>query len=406
MTTLPPPVPAPFTLAEIAALRAATPATAHHIHLNHASTSLLPAAVTRAMEAFLVTEQAMGAHAAMDMRAGELEAVRRDVADLIGAQPRHIAFTDTATRGWMLALEACVAGGARSFATVRNEWGANVLNALRLGQRSGMRVALAATDSQGRADADQLLTLAGAGGVAALPLVPTASGTRNELTALAAEARRRDILLMVDAAQAVGQLPVDAPGLGADVMVFPARKWLRGPKGVAVLFLSDRALARLGPPAMVDLAGGSWEHDDTFTLRADARRFESFDFNPAVRLGLGAAARLANDLDPARIAARIRGLVTYTLTRLEARGVPLPLEDPGGAPTGLLTWAGPRPDVDKAVSALRTQGVFAAAISPNHARLALADRGAGTVLRVSIHYFNTEAEIDAFATRLAPLWMR
>ncbi len=390
--------------AELLALRAQTPAVAHHIHLNHASASLPPEAVTQAMEAYLASERTAGPHGAMDAHAAALEAVRGDVAALIGAAPHQIAFVDTATRGWALAVGALVAGGVPRIASVRNEWGANIHNAWLLRDRAGVAVTLSPTDRQGRLSALGLLETAGAGGLIAVPLLPTASGVPNDLERLADGVRQQDGFLAVDAAQAVGQMPVDVRQLGADLLVFPARKWLRGPKGVAVLYVSDRVLDRAGALPMVDLAGTRWDRDDAFSLRTDARRFESFDFSPPARLGLGAAARLARALGPARIAARIQSLVQHLRMCFATRNLPPPFEDPAAAPSGVLTWSLPSRDVTAMAAMLRTEGIWVAAIGRNYARLALADRGVPGVLRIAIHYFNSEAEIEAFAAHAAVLW--
>ncbi|NVO12950.1 MAG: aminotransferase class V-fold PLP-dependent enzyme [Rhodoplanes sp.] len=398
--------PAALTDGEVAALRADTPAVGHHVHLNHASASLAPGAVIAAMEQFLAAERAMGVHAAIEAHAGALDEVRRLVARLVGAEPASIAFADTATRAFATALGALVAGGARRLVTVRNEWGPNLLNAGLLGERAGLAVEVLPVDAQGRVEPDRLIESVRAGDVVALPLVPTASGLVNDVAALAAELRARDALVMIDAAQAVGQMPVDAAALGADVLVFPSRKWLRGPKGVAVLSVSPRALARAGSPSSVDMAGVRWDRDDRFAVRDGALRFESFEFNPAVRLGLGAAVRLALSLGPARIAVRIRDLVAHAVRCAEAAGLPPPLEAGSEHGSGILTWADPQRDIGRIATALQASGVRVAVIGAEHARLALADRGVTAVLRASIHAVNSPAEIDAFVARLAAGWRR
>lgn len=391
----------PFTSSEIAELRAQTPATGHRIHLNHASTSLMPRAVTGVMTDFIALEQAVGTHAAMEAHARDIEGVRHAVAALLNCPPRNIAFVETASRGWALALGACVSSGLRRIALARSDWGANILNASAMATGSALEVSLVPIGPLGQSSPAALVQ-AGAGGAVAFSLVPTSSGVAADVETIAEEARRREALVMIDAAQAVGQIPVDVSALGADVLVFPARKWLRGPKGAAVLFVSDRILAQAGPP-LRDLGGGTWTGADDFLWRDDARRFESFEFNPAVRLGLGAAARLAREVGPGRIAARIRALVNLACTRLAALGAPLPMEAGDPAATGIMTWADRRRDVGALVEALRQRGIFAAAIGESQARLALEARG-GPVLRASVHYFNTEDEIEAFAAGFAALW--
>lgn len=91
--------------------------------------------------------------------------------------------------------------------------------------------------------------------------------------------------MFVDAAQAAGREPITMTSWGADVVVMPARKWLRGPRGQALMALSDRALALMGDPPLLDQEGSAWVAARDWNTRRDARRFESFEFSPAGRLG-------------------------------------------------------------------------------------------------------------------------
>lgn len=387
----------------LAALRRASPATAHHVHFNHASASLQPETVAEAVELFVRAEGRTGAHAALADHREELDDARCAVADLIGAAPANIAFVGTATHAWGLALSAAVAGGARHLTSVRNEWGPNLLNAFRERRDHGLAVRVTEPDRLGRLDPGRYEDAHVPGGILAAPLVPTSSGMVNPVEDLAAVARARDALLFVDAAQAVGQMPVDVLFLGADVLVFPSRKWLRGPKGVAVLFASDRALARMGTPALVDQVGVKWDRDDDFSTNADASRFESFEHSPAARLGLREAARVAAGVGLDCIQSRIRDLTGYLVASFDAAGLPRPLEDTAGATSGILTFTAPLLDAREVARDLHARGTFVAAIGRNYARLALADRGGvEAILRVSVHYINTEQEVDRLIEQVAP----
>ena len=390
-----------LTTTRVAELRHRTPAVAHHIHFNHASTSLPALEVTDSVTAYLREESAAGAHAVLRARDGDLRDARQRVANLLGAPARNIAFTGTATQSWALALGAAVAGGARQLTTVRNEWGPNFLNAFRMAEPDRFAVTVVDPDDHGRLDPTAIMRDCAPGGIIAVPLVPTTSGMVNAVEELADAAAKRDQLLFVDAAQAVGQIPVSVEALGADVLVFPSRKWLRGPKGAAVLFVSDRALSRMASPPIIDQVGIEWDRDRAFSLRDDASRFESFEFNPGIRLGLGEAARLAREIGPANIQAAIRSLVEYLHEQFARKGLPQPFETIGGRTSGIVTFADPSLDVDAIAQELQRHSIFVASIGRNYARLELAARGVSKILRVSVHYFNTRDEVDALADRLA-----
>lgn len=82
--------------------------------------------------------------------------------------------------------------------------------------------------------------------------------------------RPDNCLLFVDGAQAIEQFPVRMANTGADVLVAPSRRWLRGPRGEAIMAISDRALARLGDPPVRSQAGSRWTLIDGYDTRDDA----------------------------------------------------------------------------------------------------------------------------------------
>src|SRR5207245_1723252 len=96
---------------------------------------------------------------------------------------------------------------------------------------------------------------------------------------------------LLDACQAVGQLAVDVDELKCDFLGGTARKFLRGPRGIGFLYVSDRMLERGAFPLFLDMRGADWTDPDAFRLADGARRFENWEFAYALVAGLGAAAR-------------------------------------------------------------------------------------------------------------------
>jgi len=96
---------------------------------------------------------------------------------------------------------------------------------------------------------------------------------------------------LIDACQAVGQMAVDVGALRCDFLAGTGRKFLRGPRGIGFLYVSDRMLERGAFPLFLDMRGADWTDPDAFRLADGARRFENWEFAYALVAGLGAAAR-------------------------------------------------------------------------------------------------------------------
>src|SRR5690606_4420894 len=135
--------------------------------------------------------------------------------------------------------------------------------------------------------------------------------------AVGAVCEEEGVPYVVDACQAVGQLPIDVAELRCDFLAATARKLLRGPRGAGVLYVSDRALERGAYPLDVDTRGAAWVEADDFRLAPDARRFENWEVAYALVLGQGAAARYARDeVGIERGGERAARLAAYTRDRL------------------------------------------------------------------------------------------
>src|SRR5690606_37144910 len=91
----------------------------------------------------------------------------------------------------------------------------------------------------------------------------------------------------IDACQSAGQIPLDVNALRCDFLFASARKFLRGPRGIGFLYVSDGALARGVTPMYPDLHAARWTGELAFEPAENSRRFETWEFAFALVLGLG-----------------------------------------------------------------------------------------------------------------------
>jgi selenocysteine lyase/cysteine desulfurase len=391
----------PISAADLQRWRADTPATAHLAHLNNAGASLMPAPVAAVVHEHLGREAEIGGYEAADAAAGAIATSYEALAALVGAAPRNIAVTASATAAYAQALSSFDFARGDVIVTTRADYLSNQLMFLALARRAGVRVETAHDAAEGGVDPAHVRALLRAQRVrlVAVTWVPTNAGMAQPVADVGAVCAEAGVPYLVDACQAVGQLPVDATAIRCDFLAATARKFLRGPRGIGFLYVSDAALARGSHPLLVDMRGANWVADDVYEPYDGARRFEQWELPYALLLGMGAAARYALDAGIARTAARAHALAARVRERLGA--IPgVRVIDRGRVLTAIVALECAGRDGRDVTLALRSRGVNTSSQSRDESRVPLDRLGAHSILRVSPHYFNTDAELDRLEAAL------
>lgn len=224
------------------------------IYLDYAATTPVDDAVAAAMAACLGRDGVYGNAASLMHEPGRraaaaVDAARAELAALLGAQPRELVFTSGATEADNMAI----LGAARYFrdrgrhvVTTRIEHKAVLDAAARL-EREGFEVTRLEPDAEGRIHPEAVAAaLRDDTLLASVMWVNNETGVINDVAAIGRVCRERGVLFHVDAAQAVGKLPVDLAELPVDFLALTAHKFY-GPKGVGALYIADRPGVQLEP---------------------------------------------------------------------------------------------------------------------------------------------------------------
>lgn len=373
------------------------------VHLNNAGAALPPRVVVDTVIEHLELEARVGGYAAADAVAARSNAVYDSVASLISAAPDEIALVENATRAWDMAfyaLAATFSPGDRIL-TSRAEYASNVIGFLQAARRTGVHVEVIPDDETGQLSVDALRAMLDERvRLIAVSWIPTQGGLVNPAAAIGVVARDAGVPYLLDACQAVGQVPVAVDTLGCDFLSATGRKYLRGPRGTGFLYVRGSRWAGLEPP-FLDVHAAQWAPGDQVVMRADARRFESWEHSVANRLGLGAAVDYALALGVDAIAARVFALAGSLRDQL-ARVPGLTLHDLGQEQCGIVTFTIDGVDVYELAARLRAQGLNISVSTIDFARYDFEARGLEAVARASVHYYNTEDELTRLVESLRP----
>jgi selenocysteine lyase/cysteine desulfurase len=372
-----------------------TPGCANQIHFNNAGSGLMPRGVLDAITAHLNREANIGGYESADDAEAAVADAYTNVAEVLGAQRRNIAVVENSTVAFFQALSAFDFKAGDVIVTTRNDYISNQLAYLSLARRAGVEVRRARDLVSGGTDPQSVKELLRHPGVRLLAVtwVPTNSGLIQPVEALGELAEAAGVPYLVDACQAVGQIPVNVAKLRCDFLSGTARKFLRGPRGIGFLYVSDRALQRGDFPLYIDMRGADWASADSFAPMPDARRFENWEFAYSLVLGLGEAARYALAVGVERGGRRARELAATLRGKLSGLAG-IRVLDRGKELAAIVTIEVGGWDAGELSKLLRTRGVNSSASLRAYAVIDMDEKRAATALRLSPHYYNTEEEVD------------
>ncbi|WP_327730798.1 aminotransferase class V-fold PLP-dependent enzyme [Streptomyces sp. NBC_00487] len=387
---------------DIDALRRDTPGTANRVHLNNAGAALLSRRTLDTMTAHLELEAAIGGYEAANQERQRIDATYDNLARLVGGRPDEIALFDNSTHAWNAAFYALTFKPGDRILTGRAEYGSNVLAYLQVARRTGAEIVVVPDDASGQLDTAALATLIDERTrLVGISHIPTSGGLINPAAEIGRITRAAGVPFLLDATQSVGQFPVDVEAIGCDMLTATGRKFLRGPRGTGFLWVRSEALEHLDPH-VIEIHSAAWDGGRGFTWQPGARRFETWETAYAGVLGLDAAVRQALDLGLDRIGERAVALGAYLRDRLDSLpGVTT--HDLGEHRCAIVTAKVDGLPAPEVAAALARQRINVTTTDPEHTQFDTEHRGVHPLVRLSPHYYNTEAELDRTVEAMADI---
>lgn len=396
---------------DVAALRADFPILSRRVHgkplvyLDSAATSQKPRPVLEAMDAYYRETNANVHRGVYELAAeatARYEDARDAVAALVGAPREGVVFTKNASEAINLVAWAWGVRELRpgdEVLVTEMEHHSNIVPWQIVAQITGAVVRFAPVTPGGELDMDALRgMLTGRTRMVAVVHASNVLGTINPVAEIAALARQRGALSLVDASQSVPHMPVDVTALGCDFLAFTGHKML-GPTGIGVLVGRPDVLDRMEPflgggemISNVSVEGSTW-NDLPW-------KFEAGTPPIAEAVGLGAAARYLSAVGPAAVRAHEKEMAARMLDALaEVEGITIyGPRDParrGAAVSFSLPDLHPH-DIAQLVD---QEGVCVRA-GHHCAKPLMRVLGVGATARASAYLYNSPDEIDVLVRAL------
>jgi cysteine desulfurase / selenocysteine lyase len=382
--------------------RTDTPACETITHFNNAGASLSPQPVLNAVIEHLQLEASIGGYEAAERQHARIEDTYDAIAELISCSRSEIAMIENATRAWDMAFYGMRFKAGDRILTVQSEYVSNYIAYLQVAQKTGAIIEVIPDDEHGQVDVNALEKMIDDRvKLISITHVPTQGGLVNPAAAVGRIARAAKIPYLLDACQSVGQMPINVEEIGCDALSATSRKFLRGPRGTGFLYVRQSFLEHLEPP-MLDLHAARWISRDQYELRPDARRFENWETYYAGKIGLGVAVRYALGWGLENIWERVSSLAESLRSGLnELPGVSV--RDLGRVRCGIVTFTVNGLDAKEIQMRMRQANINVSVSVQEYARLDLEPRGLPSVVRASLHYYNTEVEVERFCQVLRTL---
>lgn len=354
-------------------------------YLNSCSLGALSHRAVSRMTRFQDEWHEQGASAWYETWMGRLAELRGRVAGLINARETEIALVPAVSWG-LTVLGSAVQGGERNravttdldFPTLAYQWMARPdLEVVRVPSDDGATVDLARFED---AVTDRTALI-----VTSHAFFTT--GAIQDLKALSAIARRKGALLIVDAYQSAGQVPIDVRAADLDVLLAGPLKWLLGGPGLAYLYVREELQDRLRP-TVAGWFGARDQFDfdiSSFEFKEDARRYEmGTPALPTVHAALGGQ-EIIDEIGVDAIRARNAALTERLIGRARDAGFRMRLA--------------PEPERRSAIIMIADDDPGAAVRHLEERRI-IVDWRPGFV-RISPHFYNTEDEVDELIDELS-----
>lgn len=388
----------PFVF-DVQRAREETPGCANVMHFNNAGASLLPEPVLSATLDHLRLEAQIGGYEAADHAQGQLEHTYDAIATLLHCSREEVALIENATRAWDMAFYGMRFQAGDRILTSIAEYASNYIAYLQVARKTGAAVEPIPNDKYGQVDVEALQSMLDERvKLISVTHVPTNGGLVNPVQVIGKLARQHTIPFLVDACQSVGQMPIDVEQIGCDMLSATGRKYLRGPRGTGFLYVRRAFLEQLEPP-MLDLHAATWTTQDSYEMRPDARRFENWEGNVAGRIGLGVAVDYALNWGLENIWRRLKALAYQLRTQLS----PIPgviVHDRGVNQCGIVTFTIEGITPEEIKRQLTTEKINVSISDYNSTLLDMESRHLNKMVRASLHYYNTEEEIERFCKHI------
>lgn len=373
------------------------------VHFNHSGAGITSPETHQTLIDHLQSEREYGPMEAGARAADRLAKSYDSAAHLLGCAPQEIAFGSGHGQLYGDIIAAIPLSAGDRILVSRQEWAGNLLCLQQAANLSGATLSLMPSDSTTAVDVAAVqAALTPEVRIVALTWIGASGALINPAAALGRAIRETgsSALFIIDASQAVGQLDVNIAEIGCDALVTCGRKFLRGPRGTAIAYLSPRLSGQL-VPRKIDNYSACWQQGEVVVAKS-ARALEVAEASVALRLGLATAIDQALTLGLGNIRKDLNAKASALRAALSA--VPgVRLHDLGNEQAACVTFTLDGLSCATVKQRLAQQNISIGVNGREYTPYDLDMRGIPELLRASVHLTTTAGEMTALTAAVRTL---
>lgn len=369
-------------------IRKLFPVTQNYVYLNHAAVCPISLPVAERMLEY-TADLLNNGYVRYEHWGNRIKKVRQLAARFINASADEIAFAPNTSAGLAYVANGIDWQAGDNIVTADCEFPANLIPWRRISREFGVELRMAC-ERDGRLETEEILSLIDSRTrVVSLSFVEFGSGFRNDLESIGRYCRERGVVFVVDAIQGLGALKLDVKACCIDALSADAHKFLLGPDGVALFYVSRQAMESIQPTVVgwTSVANPFDFDNANQPYASSARRFEPGALNTTGIVGLGAAIELFLNTGLEKIENHLLELGDYLSERLMERGYQVVSSRHPGEKSAVICCRHDKFSADELYRILNEQRIIT---TPRLGRL-----------RISPHFYNTRDDIDRLIESLA-----
>ena len=360
------------------------------LYFNTGTSGPLPLPVINEIKRFLHMAELEGHASSLLWNEKMSLNLRKKTADFLKVKEEEICFTQSTSHGLGIIFAGIDWKKDDEILVVYPEYISGMLNCQNVEKRYGVNLRIVETDKYCRISEENIIKEINENTrLILLSHIAFHNGQRVDVKKIIKAAERKDILTLVDGAQTAGAIELKIKEINPDFYVLPVQKWLLGEEGLGVLYIKDISIDKIKSSMMGYESVESFSPDEGFTFHKGAQRFEMATIGHATYFAFSAALDFYRMIGEETIFSRIERLTDYLKKKLSDEGIkvitPMEYKNSGGLVSFMIEGI----NNEETVKELYEKK-----------KIIIRSISIPKCLRASVHYFNTEDEIDRLVEAL------